>query len=251
MRKVFALLICASAAVSAQAPVRDAGPASAAPRPAGGAGIAGVIRDQAEQPIRRALVTIASDGFTRSLVTDDEGRFTFTDLPAGRFTIQAAKPAYPSMSYGANRPYRPGPGLTLAEGQQASGVVLKLGRGAAISGAVFDELGKPMPGIPVMAWEIRTALSGERTLDFPANFGEAVTTDDRGMPESSDRAGESTRWALVTRHEWRRRTDRRRVSRGVSRVADQRRRPWPRPPVGSGGRQSSRRGELCARFYRI
>jgi hypothetical protein len=48
-------------------------------------------------------------------------------------------------------------------------------------GTVFDELGKPMPGVPVMAWEVRTALSGERTLDFPTNFGEAVTTDDRGM----------------------------------------------------------------------
>ena len=181
MRRILALLICASATVYAQAPVRDAGPARSALLPAGGAGISGVVKDQADQPIRRALVTIAGDGFTRSLVTDDEGRFAFTNLPAGRFTIQAAKPAYPSMSYGANRPYRPGPGLTLAADQQAGGVVLKLGRGAAISGTVFDELGKPMPGVPVMAWEVRTALSGERTLDFPTSFGEAVTTDDRGM----------------------------------------------------------------------
>ena len=93
MRRILALLICASATVYAQAPVRDAGPASAAPRAAGGAGISGVVKDQADQPIRRALVTIAGDGLTRSLVTDDEGRFAFTNLPAGRFTIQAAKPA--------------------------------------------------------------------------------------------------------------------------------------------------------------
>jgi hypothetical protein len=57
---------------------------------------------------------------------------------------------------------------------------LTLARGGVLSGTVFDEHGQPMPGVPVMPWEVRTALSGERTLDFPATGGESVTTDDRG-----------------------------------------------------------------------
>jgi protocatechuate 3,4-dioxygenase beta subunit len=50
-----------------------------------------------------------------------------------------------------------------------------------LTGTVFDDHGQPMPGVPVMAWEVRTSLGGERTLDFPITGGESVTSDDRGI----------------------------------------------------------------------
>lgn len=178
MTRTLCVLLCASALVGAQTPPRDAGPAVAAP--SGRGGISGVVRDEGDQPVPRATVSIVGDGFNRAAITDAEGRFVFSNLPAGRFTIKAAKPSYPPMSYGASRPFRPGAGILLGEGQQATGIVLKVARGAVVSGTVFDERGQPMPGVPVMAWEVRTSLSGERTLDFPAIGGSAVTTDDRG-----------------------------------------------------------------------
>ena len=47
-----------------------------------------VSTDASPQPVRQAVVTIAGGGLaqSRSVVTDDGGRFAFENLPAGRFT---------------------------------------------------------------------------------------------------------------------------------------------------------------------
>jgi hypothetical protein len=114
-------------------------------------------------------------------VADDEGRFAFDGLPAGRFTVTAQKPGYPERSYGARQPYRAGSGVLLEDGQHVAGLVLALAKGGAIAGTVFDERGQPMSGVPIMAWEIRTSLSGDRTLAFAGPEPVTVITDDRGM----------------------------------------------------------------------
>jgi hypothetical protein len=85
------------------------------------------------------------------------------------------------MSYGAKRPYREGSGVLLQDGEQIANLELRLARGASMTGTVFDERGQPMPGVPLMAWQIRTALNGERTLDFPSQGAETIVSDDRGM----------------------------------------------------------------------
>jgi hypothetical protein len=85
------------------------------------------------------------------------------------------------MSLGAKAPLRSGSGVVVADGQRVADLSLKLSRGAVLTGTVYDTDGRPMPGVPVMAWEIRTALSGERTLSMPRTGGEAFPTDDRGM----------------------------------------------------------------------
>jgi len=113
-------------------------------------------------------------------VTDDAGRFRFTRLPAGRYSISARKAGYPQMNYGARRANRTGSGVVIADGQALTDVTVTLARGAVIEGTVYDEQGTPMPGVPLNAWEVRTALSGDRTLTFPRAGGD-VTTDDRGM----------------------------------------------------------------------
>lgn len=162
-----------------QVPARDLGQSIAPPM--GTATIGGLVKDHQGQPVRRSTVTITGDmRLTRSTVTDNEGRFAFAELPAGRFTVSAEKPGYPQMSYGAKRAYRAGGGVFLQDGEHAEGLTLTLPRGAVLTGTVYDELGVPMPGVPVMAWEVRTSLGGERTLGF---VGETVTviTDDRGV----------------------------------------------------------------------
>ncbi|MEO8484622.1 MAG: carboxypeptidase-like regulatory domain-containing protein [Acidobacteriota bacterium] len=184
MKKSLLLAACVSVALHAQTPTpRDStsrAPA-ATPVPAGTASLSGVVLDETSHPLRRATVLIHGDRQLEvSTVTDDHGRWTFTALPAGRFTITASKPAYPSMSFGARRPNRPGSGVLLSAGKTVSDVTLTLPRGAVLSGVVFDDHGQPMPDVPVMAWELRTSLGGERTLDFPASGGESVVTDDRG-----------------------------------------------------------------------
>jgi protocatechuate 3,4-dioxygenase beta subunit len=166
--------------LGAQTPVRD-GAVPVAP-PSGTASLAGTIKDGDNNPLRRAVVSIQGDmSLNRTTISDEAGRFAFTQLPKGRFTITASKPGYPSMSYGAKRPFRTGPGLMLTEGQQVSGLEFIVPKGAVLTGTVYDERGRPMPDVPVMAWEYRSSLSGERTLGFPATGPETVVTDDRGV----------------------------------------------------------------------
>ena len=162
-----------------QTPGRDALPVAPL---TGTSTISGVIRDAGNRPLRRALVSIAGDmRLNLATITDDKGLFAFDGLPAGRFTISASKAGYLPMSSGATRPFRAGSGVLLAEGQQRDDIALALTRGAVLSGTVFNERGEPMPQVPMMAWEVRTSLAGERVLDMPATGGEAVYTDDRGQ----------------------------------------------------------------------
>src|ERR1041385_9006787 len=90
---LLALLIATASAVvsDAQAPVRD----QPIVVPVGTASLAGTVVDEHSTPIRRASVSITGDmRLSRTMTTDDAGRFRFAELPAGRFTITAEKPAY-------------------------------------------------------------------------------------------------------------------------------------------------------------
>ena len=83
--------------------------------PTGTGSLGGTILDTDKNPVARATVAIAGDmPLSRTGITDAAGRFLFTDLPAGRFTVTAEKGGYPSVSYGATRPNRPGAGWSAA-----------------------------------------------------------------------------------------------------------------------------------------
>ena len=161
------------------AQVRDV--AKPVPPPTGKARISGIVRDQAGEPVRRANVKISGDmRLDRMTMTDEQGRFALSDLPSGRFSVTANKAGYPPVSYGAKRPFRPGAGIFLQEGEHAADIALVLARGAVLTGTIYDEDGAPMPGVPVMAWEVRTSLGGERTLDYASPEPVTYVTDDRG-----------------------------------------------------------------------
>jgi len=87
----------------------------------------------------------------RSAITDDTGRFSFTSLPAGRFTLTASKAGYVDITYGAKRPGRPGTPIQLADGEKLDKANLTLPRGSVITGIVIDENGEPSPGTQVRA----------------------------------------------------------------------------------------------------
>ena len=113
----FCCVVCSSAVDASQQRDTPLTPAT------GTAAIIGqVLSDETTpHPIRRAVVTVTGDlPAARSAITDDEGRFTFKNLPAGRFTINATKTAYLPASYGALRPGRLGTPLQIAQGQQAA-----------------------------------------------------------------------------------------------------------------------------------
>jgi uncharacterized protein (DUF2141 family) len=130
-------------------------------------------------PIRRAIVTVAGGGLSRSraVIADDEGRFAIGNLPAGRFTLSASKAAHLTASYGARRPGRPGTPILLAEGEQVD-VIVPMARGAVVEGTIRDETGRPMPGVVVYALDPRKP----EMLGFSTSpRADMTTTDDRGM----------------------------------------------------------------------
>src|SRR5690606_30415415 len=103
-------------------PPRDVGPPAAIDPVPGGAIISGVVvtTDATPRPVRRAVVRITGAGGERTVVTDDEGRFSIDDLPAGRFGIVASRPGYVTMAYGARRPGGQGTQITLIRGGAAT-----------------------------------------------------------------------------------------------------------------------------------
>jgi len=153
-----------------------------APTVTGTASVTGTATtdEQVPQPVKRARVELSAEG--RAPVTeftDDRGRFTFSRVPAGRYTLVVSKPGFVRMTYGARRPDRPGTPITVNDNQQVSDLAIRIPRGAVITGTIRDESGQAAPGIGVRVMQYRT-VNGERTLaPAPAANG-ADTTDDLG-----------------------------------------------------------------------
>ncbi|HTM27454.1 MAG TPA: carboxypeptidase-like regulatory domain-containing protein [Vicinamibacterales bacterium] len=143
----------------------------------GTAAISGVVvsDDGEARPVRKARVTCGSpDASGRTTITDDGGRFVFDGLPAGRYTVTASKPAWVTIAYGAKRPQRPGSAIPLGDGQTVA-IVVRMPRGAVVTGVVFDQNNEPAANASVRAMRYAMA-NGERRL-VPAG---STTTDDRG-----------------------------------------------------------------------
>jgi hypothetical protein len=113
---VFALAASVWVCVAAQtAPVQNPAPPAARPT---GLIIGRVIDGSTNAPIAGATVTLTGTGL-RSLrvIVDPQGRFVFTSVPAGSFTITAARAGYLNGSYGTLRPDGAGRPLDRATGR--------------------------------------------------------------------------------------------------------------------------------------
>jgi Carboxypeptidase regulatory-like domain len=161
-------------------PGRDVAAANQEPAPLGTSSIAGtIVVAGTGAPARRARVTLSGEALRggRSVTTDDQGRYTFTALPAGRFTLSASKIGHLNVSYGQRIPGsgRPGTPIQLEEGQRLT-IQLRIPRGGVISGTILDEQGEAVPGTQVRAFRY-TMQSGVRRLQSDGSDA----TDDRGI----------------------------------------------------------------------
>jgi hypothetical protein len=162
-----------------QQPARDtpAQPQEAAPTPSGRV-TGSVVASDNGRPVKRARVFVSAVELPggRGILTDDQGVFDLTELPAGRYTLTVSKSGFVSLSYGQRRPLQAGTPLQLADGQQLKGIQFQLPRGSVIGGRVLDEDGEAMPGVMVRVMRYQY-LQGERRLT-PAGAGQ---TDDKGQ----------------------------------------------------------------------
>ena len=154
---------------------------AAAPPPAGTGVIGGTLSiSDTGRPARQARVSISGgeQRTVKSVTTDDQGHFAFTDLPAGTFSLTATKPGFLDVTYGQRRPGsgRPGTPIQLAAGQKLDHIALQIPRGGVITGTVIDSFGDPMFNTQVRAMRY-VMRNGLRTLQA-AGSG---STDDRGI----------------------------------------------------------------------
>jgi hypothetical protein len=144
----------------------------------------GVIRGRVTaadttMPLRRARLVLSSASSPRPLaaMTDAQGRYEFTELAAGRYTLTASRGSYVTLQYGQRRAFEGGKPIELADGATLEKVDFALPRGGVIAGTVVDELGEPVTGARVTAMRSRYE-EGKRKL-LPV--GRSAETNDLGQ----------------------------------------------------------------------
>lgn len=111
--------------------------------------------------------------------TDAEGNFEIKELPAGRYTITAAKGGFVTGQFGQRRPGEAGTPIELVDGQTADKVNFALSRGGVISGRILDDGGDPVAGSQVSAMRFQF-VAGARRLVPGGGEGSTDRTDDQG-----------------------------------------------------------------------
>lgn len=142
-----------------------------------------VVNAVTGRPLRRAQVRInAPERKVRqplTIGTDLDGYFEATELPAGRYTIQVARPGYLSMEYGQRHLDEPGVPVQLSEGQALT-ADFSLRPAGRVVGRLTDELGEPVAGAPIMLLR-QEYYQGRRRL-IPARLvGPPARTDESGV----------------------------------------------------------------------
>jgi hypothetical protein len=108
--------------------------------------------------------------------SDTAGRYQFTQLDPGSYTLTFIKGGFVSVQFGQKLPSDPPKRIDLKDGQKLEGIDIALTRGGAIEGRVTDESGEPVVEAIVSAMRVEVT-SGERRL---VSAGRSQLTNDRG-----------------------------------------------------------------------
>jgi hypothetical protein len=125
--------------------------------------------------------------FGRSATTDADGRFTFVNLPARTFELQANKIGWAGWMWawwGQSSPTDGARWIDLRDGQHVDGLQIALPRLPVLGGHVTDERGEPVAGISILVTPTAMAGATHRYL------AQSATTDDRGTYRTTIYPGE-------------------------------------------------------------
>lgn len=122
--------------------------------------------------LRRSALENSYDPFDRA-VTDADGIYRITNIPAGSYVITVAAPAYVPVNSSDRKP------VVIGEDENVEDVNFSLVRGGVITGKVTDSEGRPVVLHPVELYnpgELERARG--QVLPYPAMTAQ---TDDRGV----------------------------------------------------------------------
>lgn len=186
---LFPALLLATMTVSAQSPSIPQPPRDTKQPVTGTARLSGrVVAADANKALARAVVQLVTAGTDepRWVWTDADGRWQFSRVPPGRYTLLISKTGYVTLRYGQLRPFEPGKPIVVGAGQVLDRLDVALPRGAAIAGRISDEHGNPISGVLVRAMRYRYADGQRRLTPVTEGFfsfvtGDGAITDDLGQ----------------------------------------------------------------------
>jgi len=174
---IFLGLFAAGTTVNAQSTARDQ---PHTPRAGTGTIRGRVTRADTGEPLRRVQVHIdewsAKDqSGPASTLTDAQGRYELTPLPAGTYHLKATRGGYVEVGYGQRRPFERGRPVEVTEGAVLEHIDFAMPLGAVVTGRVVDEVGEGVAQASVSLAR-RRYVDGERQLVGQSGS----STDDRG-----------------------------------------------------------------------
>jgi hypothetical protein len=114
--------------------------------PGSGYRIAGTVVSKTDgHPLARARVIVrdAKDGQKfESLVTAEDGKFDFTGVPAGKYSLNGAKRGFITAAYDQHEQFSTA--IVTGAGIDTEALVLRMAPAAVISGRILDESGDPV-----------------------------------------------------------------------------------------------------------
>jgi protocatechuate 3,4-dioxygenase beta subunit len=149
---------------------------------AGTSTVAGRVTLKGE-PARGVMVILQAQNQVASNAprarTDESGRFYFTGLQAGKYSVSALAPGYVS-SEDSNFPGMRGKTLNLTDGDRVENVDLEIKRGGVITGRVTDSQGRPVIEERVNLIKFDADNRLRSAFNYSANY-DMYNTDDRGL----------------------------------------------------------------------
>jgi hypothetical protein len=140
-----------------------------------------VVAADSGRPLRGALVVATCDAVRRSAYTDQDGRFGWSDLPAGAYRVNVGGLAgYVPLEYGADLDSTTGTAIQLTEGETFDKADIRLPRGGVVSGRVVDEAGEPIDGVGVQAYAVDYVAGVERLRSAETASSRSKPTNDAG-----------------------------------------------------------------------
>ncbi len=113
-----------------------------------------VVAADGGEALRNARVTISGPTSAPRLFTDGNGRFLFSNLTFGRYTLLVRKAGYAQTRFGSRKPAEPPMWIEITAESPAFSSEVRLPRSAVISGRILDELGDPIELAQVSAERI-------------------------------------------------------------------------------------------------
>src|SRR3954447_15453491 len=137
-----------------------------------------VVTLSAGEPIADASVELFEStlpGGRTSTTTDHQGRFEFTHLSPGRYTVGAVKTGFVTVVFGERKYGHGGRAFALRDAEHRD-IRIQLPRPSVITGRIVDEHGNPAMGASVRALHLSMAFGYRRATSYGFD-----TTDHNGV----------------------------------------------------------------------